>query len=81
MTQPQPSLEAVRELASANADAQLTTCIPVFCSLPADLLTPVTAYLRLTNGARTGESFLIESVLRGETTGRYSWVGARECLR
>lgn len=53
-------------------------CIAISASLPADILTPVIAYLRLTNGARSGESFLLESVVRGETAGRWSFVGACE---
>lgn len=50
--------------------------MPVMSTLPGDLLTPVLAYLRLTNGARAGESFLMESAVRGETSGRWSFVGA-----
>ena len=42
-------------------------------SLPGDLLTPVGAYMAL---SRTGTSFLLESVDRGEVLGRYSFVGA-----
>ena len=38
--------------------------IPVFDVLPADLLTPVSAYLRIAQGARY--SFLLESVEGGE---------------
>ncbi|KAK4048717.1 anthranilate synthase component 1 [Microbotryomycetes sp. JL221] len=58
-------------------------CVPVHATLPGDVLTPVLAYLRLTNGARTGESFLMESVVRGETSGRWSYVGhkPRKVLR
>ena len=41
--------------------------------LPADLLTPLGAYLRLSD--RAGGSFLLESVERGRL-GRYSFVGA-----
>ena len=41
--------------------------------LPADLLTPLGAYLRLSENA--GGSFLLESVERGRL-GRYSFVGA-----
>ena len=53
--------------------------LPLYATLPGDILTPVIAYLRLTNGATTGESFLMESVVRGETGGRWSYVGASKC--
>lgn len=47
--------------------------------LPADILTPVLCYLAITEGAELGiESFLLESVVRGETAGRYSYIGASE---
>lgn len=45
---------------------------PVIMSLPADLLTPVGAYMAL---SRKGPAFLLESVERGETLGRYSFLG------
>ena len=41
--------------------------------LPADLLTPVAAYLRL---RERGPSFLLESIERGERVGRYSFLAA-----
>ncbi len=51
--------------------------IPVYTSLPSDLLTPVTAYLKLSNGADTSRrSFLFESVTGGEKIGRYSFIGS-----
>ena len=46
--------------------------VPVFRDLPADLDTPVAAYLKLRGN---GPSFLLESVERGESVGRYSFVG------
>ncbi len=46
--------------------------VPVFRDLPADLDTPVAAYLKLRGD---GPSFLLESVERGEAVGRYSFVG------
>ncbi|SCV69507.1 BQ2448_2527 [Microbotryum intermedium] len=61
---------------STSSTATKGNCLPVSARLPADTLTPVIAYLRLTNGARSGESFLMESVVRGETGGRWSYVGA-----
>ncbi|KAK4702002.1 anthranilate synthase component I, partial [Phenoliferia sp. Uapishka_3] len=72
-----PSLpEALALLAPSDGVAPAGNCLPISATLPADILTPVMAYLRLTNGGRTGESFLLESVVRGETAGRWSYVGA-----
>ena len=48
--------------------------IPVYDILPADLLTPVSAYLRIAQGARY--SFLLESVEGGEKIARYTFAGA-----
>ena len=43
--------------------------------LPADLITPVGAYLRLRE-ALGAPAFLLESVERGEQVGRYSFLAA-----
>ncbi|HTQ59445.1 MAG TPA: anthranilate synthase component I [Candidatus Solibacter sp.] len=48
--------------------------IPVYDVFPADLLTPVSAYLRIAQGAR--HSFLLESVEGGEKIARYTFAGA-----
>jgi anthranilate synthase component 1 len=48
--------------------------IPVYDVFPADLLTPVSAYLRIAPGARY--SFLLESVEGGEKIARYTFAGA-----
>jgi len=48
--------------------------IPVYDIFPADLLTPVSAYLRIAQGARY--SFLLESVEGNEKIARYSFAGA-----
>ncbi len=48
--------------------------IPVVRTLPADLITPVSVYLRLRGRSRY--SFLFESVEGGERLARYSFVGA-----
>ena len=47
--------------------------IPVYHVFSADLLTPVSAYLRLTQGSRY--SFLLESVEGGEKIARYTFAG------
>jgi len=46
--------------------------IPVYKEWVADLETPISAYLKLDTGKHT---FLLESVEKGERTGRYSFVG------
>ncbi|CEQ39769.1 SPOSA6832_01327, partial [Sporobolomyces salmonicolor] len=73
------TLDEVRALLlpSSSSSAQPSgNCLPVWATLPADILTPVIAYLRLTDGAKGGESFLLESAVKGETAGRWSFVGA-----
>ncbi|RKP03635.1 hypothetical protein CXG81DRAFT_29220 [Caulochytrium protostelioides] len=45
--------------------------------MPSDLLTPVSAFLKLTNGAMDPYSFLFESVEGGENQSRYSFLGSR----
>lgn len=51
-------------------------CVPIFVQLPADLLTPCTAYLRIAKDSKY--SFLLESVIAGENIARYSFIGAGE---
>jgi len=53
--------------------ARLGNVIPLCREMPADLLTPVAAFLRLAGGAR--HPFLLESVEGGETVARYSFLG------
>ncbi len=48
--------------------------VPVYEAFTADLLTPVSAYLRLAHQARY--AFLLESVEGGEKIARYTFVGA-----
>lgn len=48
--------------------------IPVYDVFSADLLTPVSAYLRISQGSRY--SFLLESVEGGEKIARYTFAGA-----
>jgi anthranilate synthase component 1 len=52
--------------------AREANLVPVCCDLPADLETPISAFLKLRNGH---EAFLLESVEGGETVGRYSFIG------
>ena len=48
--------------------------MPVYVELPADLITPCMAYLRIAKDSRY--SFLLESVIAGENIARYSFIGA-----
>lgn len=50
--------------------------VPVYLELPADLLTPVAAYLKV--ASQSEYSFLLERVEGGENLARYSFVGAGE---
>lgn len=59
-----------------EADAGNT--IPIFAEIPADMLTPVMAYLRVAD--KCDYSFLLESIAGGEKIGRYSFIGSGECL-
>ena len=61
-----PTLEGARGLAS-----QGNLC-PLYCEVPADLETPVSAYLKVAQG---DYSFLLESVEGGERLARYSFIG------
>ena len=47
--------------------------IPVYKKILADLLTPISAYLRL--GKNSDYAFILESVEIGERYGRYSFIG------
>ncbi len=61
-----PELDAIRAMAKWGNLA------PVYREIPADMETPVTAYLKV---AREGPSFLLESVEGGERLARYSFIG------
>jgi anthranilate synthase component 1 len=51
-------------------------CVPVYVEVPADLITPCMAYLRIAKDSKY--SFLLESVVGGENIARYSFIGAGE---
>lgn len=79
---PRPSVDQVAELlenghhvpATVGSPSQRPNLVPVYVELPADLLTPVAAYLKIANESK--HSFLLESVVAGESLARYSFVGA-----
>ena len=47
--------------------------VPVYKRILADLLTPISAYMRLTK--ESNFSFVLESAEQGERYGRYSFIG------
>ena len=59
--------------------AREATLVPVVKSVPADLLTPVSAFLAVAENEP--HCFLLESVERGEQIGRYTFLGARPYMR
>ena len=63
-----PDLQSVLELAKAGEN----NLAPVFRDIPADLETPVSAFLKVVRGEH---SFLLESVEGGERLARYSFIG------
>jgi anthranilate synthase component 1 len=63
-----PTLDEFRKLARPNA------LVPVYKEILADLETPVTAYMKIAKGQPY--SFLLESVEKADTLGRYSFLGA-----
>jgi anthranilate synthase component 1 len=68
-----PSFEDFQSLASIPFESGKGWAIPVYRTLLADHLTPVTAYERLS--ARSQHSFLLESVVGGDRIARYSFLG------
>ena len=56
-----------------KALAQLGTFVPVYKEIVADLLTPVSAFLKIAE--HSDYAFLLESVEGGEHVGRYSFLG------
>ncbi len=64
----QPDYKTFRQLARQG------NLVPVYETVTADLLTPVSAYLRLARDAQY--AFLLESVEGGEKIARYTFVGA-----
>ena len=71
-----PGFKEFRQLARQG------NLVPVWTSVAADLLTPVSAYLNLTRnmektrGAKQCFSFLLESVEGGKNVARYTYIGA-----
>ena len=60
------------------ARTESANIIPVVKTLPADLLTPLAVYLKLSKSAEN--SFLLESVEGGENLARFSFIGANPAM-
>ncbi len=62
------------EFSTFLEQTKLANVIPVVATMPADLLTPLSVYLKLS--ATSKNSFLLESVEGGTSLARYSFIGA-----
>ncbi len=62
-----PTLEEFRKIAKPGA------LVPIYREILADLETPVAAYMKIAKGQQY--AFLLESVERADTIGRYSFLG------
>lgn len=67
-----PTLDEFRRIAKPGS------LVPVHRDIVADLETPVSAYMKLSAGQRY--SFLLESVEKADTIGRYSFLGANPSI-
>ncbi|HWV24112.1 MAG TPA: anthranilate synthase component I [Thermomicrobiales bacterium] len=68
-----PPIDEVRRIA-ADAGPEIRT-VPVYREILADMETPVSVYLKLSDGARE-PGFLLESVEGGTHIARYSFIGS-----
>ncbi|KAF9065290.1 ADC synthase [Rhodocollybia butyracea] len=69
-----PALPSLADVEKLIIHKKLGNCVPVYVELPADLITPVMAYMRISKDSKY--SFLLESVVGGESVARYSFIGA-----
>ena len=70
-----PSLPQVEDILSQSRNSPLPpNLVPLRAQIPADLLTPTAAYLKISKDAKL--SFLYESAETSGRLGRYSFVGA-----
>jgi anthranilate synthase component I len=71
----QPTIEQIQDVLSRSVSSDHPpNLVPVCASIPADLLTPTLAYLKISASSKF--SFLYESAATTGTIGRYSFVGA-----
>ena len=72
----QPSLETIRDvLEKASGKPNPPNLVPVYAQISSDLITPSSAYLKISAHSKSNLSFLFESAAT-ERLGRYSFVGA-----
>lgn len=71
------SVSFTQSSAEVRALAEENQRVPIYKVIAADLLTPVSAYLKLRR--LSPHSFLLESAQGGESVGRYSFLGASPC--
>src|SRR5438445_957443 len=64
----------MNDLSSFLEKAKHANVVPVVETMPADLLTPLSVYLKLSTNSKN--SFLLESVEGGKSLARYSFIGA-----
>jgi anthranilate synthase component 1 len=69
--QPYPPLAVIEKIIVKEKRGN---CVPIFVEIPADLITPCMAYLKISENSKY--SFLLESVIAGENIARYSFLGA-----
>ena len=69
-----PDREAFRRI--CENDPRRPLRVPIYRQLLADKISPVRGFLALTRGDAAEHAFLFESVVGGESIGRYSFVGA-----
>ncbi|KAL9127316.1 MAG: hypothetical protein Q9217_003778 [Psora testacea] len=73
----QPSLDTIKQvLTDLERVLNPPNLVPVCATIPADILTPTLAYLKISAKCGDEYSFLFESAANSETIGRYSFVGA-----
>ncbi|KAL9639991.1 MAG: hypothetical protein Q9164_000569 [Protoblastenia rupestris] len=72
-----PSLDTIqRVLKESEGALNSPNIVPLCATIPADILTPTLAYLKILAKRGDEYSFLFESAASSETIGRYSFVGA-----
>ncbi|KAF7440781.1 hypothetical protein PC9H_001129 [Pleurotus ostreatus] len=69
-----PAYPSLAEVEKLIIHEKKGNCVPIYVELPADLLTPCMAYMRIAKDSKY--SFLLESVIGGENVARYSFIGA-----
>lgn len=69
-----PALPALATVEQYIIAEKRGNCMPVFVELPAHFITPCMAYQRIAKDSKY--SFLLESILGGESVARFSFIGS-----